>query len=120
LEGTNNKPFLPPDYTPTTVGEERKKAETATGSTALTTSNLYNSDPYLKRIKMRGGAYAILMAFHFSQAKALTKAQLCTAAQEYCDEEMEPNFGAGRCYGHGVAKKTLLLMGSSRKVVLRK
>jgi ERCC4-type nuclease len=106
-----NKPLLPPDYIPTTVAEERKAATTATGSMTSTSSNPYHNDPYLKRIKMRGGSYAILMAFHFSQTKTMTKTQLCTAAQDYCDEEMEPNFGAGRSYGAWSSKKTLINHG---------
>jgi ERCC4-type nuclease len=105
------KPILPHDYAPITVAEKQKMVAAATRSTASVTSNPYHNDPYLKRIKMRGGSYAILMAFHYSQAETLTKAQLCTAAQDYCDEEMEPNYGAGRSYGAWSSKKTLINHG---------
>ena len=56
---------------------------------------------------MRGGSYAILMAFHHSATKTLSKAQICQLAQPYCDEEMEANFHAGRMHGAWSSHKTL-------------
>ncbi|KAL3920351.1 MAG: hypothetical protein SGILL_003309 [Bacillariaceae sp.] len=109
------KPILPHDYTPTTVQEKQKMVTKPTTKHQNTVANIYYNDPYLKRIKMRGGAYAIVMAFHFSQAKTMTKTQLCMAAQEYCDEEMEPNYAAGRSYGAWSSKRTLLNHGLIRE-----
>jgi ERCC4-type nuclease len=109
-----SKPILPYDYTPTTAEEEDKMSKSTT-TLHNPVQNPYHNDPYLKRIKMRGGAYAILMAFHFSRAKTMTKAQLCAAAQIYCDEEMEPNFAAGRSYGAWSSKKTLINHGLVRE-----
>jgi hypothetical protein len=71
----------------------------------------YSKDPYLKRIKMRGGAYAILLAFHYSSASVMTKDQICQAAQEYCDEPMEANVFAGRNRGAWNSKGTLVKHG---------
>lgn len=109
------KPILPEGHVPTTRVEQKicksQSAKSTFSAASSPPSNRFHQDPYLKRIKMRGGAYAILMAFHFSQAEAMTKAQICTAAQEFCDEEMEPNFGAGRAYGAWNGKKTLLNHG---------
>ena len=73
--------------------------------------NRFARHPYLKAIKARGGAYAILMAFHYSQSKTLTQDQICRAAQPYCDEAMLPNFHAGRPHGAWSAKKTLVRHG---------
>ena len=56
---------------------------------------------------MRGGAYAILMAFHHSNTKTLSKDQVCQLAQEYCDEDMEANFHAGRMHGAWSSNETL-------------
>ena len=69
--------------------------------------NPFDRHPYLKKIKARGGAYAILMAFHHSQTKTLTKDQICRAAQPYCDEDMRENYLAGRTYGAWKSKDTL-------------
>lgn len=69
--------------------------------------NPFERHPYLKKIKARGGAYAILMAFHHSQSKTLTKDQICNAAQPYCDEDMRENYLAGRTYGAWKSKDTL-------------
>lgn len=57
---------------------------------------------------MRGGAYAILMAFHHSSTKTLSKPQICQLAQPYCDEDMDADFHAGRMHGAWAANKTLL------------
>ncbi|KAG7362999.1 ERCC4 domain containing protein [Nitzschia inconspicua] len=107
---SGSKPILPSGFIPTTLVEQRKMSESRL-IVETPKSNPYYDDPYLKRIKMRGGSYAILMAFHFSRAKSMTKAQLCSAAQHYCDEEMEPNFSAGRSYGAWSSKKTLVNHG---------
>jgi len=68
----------------------------------------YKKDPYLKVIKMRGGAYAILLAFHYSDVDTMTKDQICEAAQEFCDEAMDANYMAGRPRGAFSAKNTLV------------
>ena len=80
----------------------------------------YKKDPYLKIIKMRGGSFAILLAFHYSDTDTMTKEQICVAAQEFCDEAMEPNIYAGRPRGAFSAKNTLvkhqlLLQNTSRQ-----
>jgi ERCC4-type nuclease len=94
-----SRPILPEGYIPTT----RQEAELLPPNI-----NPYDQDPYLKRIKMRGGAYAILLAFHYSHTKTLSKEQICAAAQPHCDEQMEPNWHAGRSHGAWSSKKTLL------------
>lgn len=106
---TGTKPVLPDQYVPTSTKERNLKSRQQ--ASQLPVSNPYLQDPYLKRIKMRGGAYAILLAFHFSETKTMTKAQLSVAAQEHCDEEMEPNFHAGRSYGAWSSKQTLINHG---------
>ncbi len=103
------RPVLPDEYVPTSTQERHLK--NGQKPSHLPASNPYLQDPYLKRIKMRGGAYALLLAFHFSENKTMTKAQLSAAAQEYCDEEMEPNFHAGRSYGAWSSKQTLISHG---------
>jgi ERCC4-type nuclease len=105
IEG--KRPLLPEGYIPTTL-EEKNMSRAFDVTERL---NPYHDDPYLKRIKMRGGAYAILMAFHFSEAKTMTQKQICSAAQNFCDEEMEPNFYSGRSYGAWSSKTTLLKHG---------
>lgn len=70
--------------------------------------NPYRNDPYLKTIKNRGGAFAILMAFHVSDNKVLTKDQLCDTGQAFCDEAMRENFHAGLLRGAWAANKTLV------------
>ena len=106
IEG--KRPLLPEGYVPTTLEEQEMSSK---GSAFVQVSNPYRDDPYLKRIKMRGGAYAILMAFHNSKTKTMTQKQICRAAQNYCDEEMEPNFYSGRSYGAWSSKKTLVKHG---------
>ena len=69
--------------------------------------NDFLNHPYLERIKYRSGAYAILMAFHVSRTKSLTKDQLCQLGQEYCDENMTEDYHAGRMYGGFKGKDTL-------------
>ena len=49
--------------------------------------------PLLRTMSYRGGSYAILMAFHQNPAApCLTKDQICRAAQDYCNDQMELNF----------------------------
>ena len=105
IEGT--RPLLPEGYIPATLEEQGMSR----GFDTRQRPNPYHDDPYLKRIKMRGGSYAILMAFHFSETETMTQKQICTAAQNYCDEEMEPNFYSGRSYGAWSSKKTLVKHG---------
>lgn len=116
IEG--KKPIFPEGYIPISRSEaammddEKKRSSTTdTVTTTVSSVNPFRQDPYLKRIKMKGGAYAILMALHFSRADAMTKAQICSAAQPYCDEDMEPNFSSGRAYGAWSSKKTLINHG---------
>lgn len=73
--------------------------------------NPFDNDPYLKKIKLRGGAYAILMAFHNSTTTTMTKSEIVRDGQQYCDDEMESNWNAGRIYGAFDAKKTLIRHG---------
>jgi len=108
IEGTS--PILPEGYVPTTI-EERKMMVGESSTSEVIKINPYHKDPYLNRIKMRGGSYAILMVFHFSETKTMTKNQICIAAQKFCDEEMEPNFYSGRSYGAWSSKKTLINHG---------
>ena len=78
------------------------------GPQSTVQGNPYLNDAYLKRIKKRSGAYAILMAFHVSpQNQVLTQDQIIQTAQHFCDEEMESNFHAGRTYGAWAGIKTL-------------
>ena len=71
--------------------------------------NPYTNDPYLKSIKKRGGAFAILMAFHTAayDDQVLTKDDICRLAQPYCDTEMDANYMAGRARGAWSSIKTL-------------
>ena len=109
IEGTS--PILPVGYVPTTLEERKMVVVGGSSASDVTNINPYHKDPYLNKIKMRGGSYSILIAFHFSQTKTMTKSQLCTAAQNFCDEEMEPNFYSGRSYGAWSSKKTLVKHG---------
>lgn len=99
IEG--RKPIFPPGYLPTTA-EERE---------LVPDGNPYDNDPYLKKIKARGGAYAILLAFHHSTQKTLNKEQICRAAQPFCDEQMKENYLDGRTYGAWKSKDTLVKHG---------
>jgi hypothetical protein len=83
--------------------------------------NPYLNHPYLKNIKKRGGAFAILMAFYTSShEQVLSKEQICTLAQPFCDTDMEANFMAGRARGAWSSIKTLvdhdLIMVQKRRV----
>jgi len=69
--------------------------------------NPFHNDHYMKKIKIRGGAYAILMTFQYSQTDILRKAQICSEGQKFCDEQMDANFHAGRMHGAWSSMKTL-------------
>ena len=94
IQGT--EPIYPPGYVPHSVLNDTEP------------SNPYIHDPYLKSIKNRGGAFAILMAFHVSQNQVLSKDQLCTTGQAFCDDAMRENFHAGQMHGAWAANKTLV------------
>jgi hypothetical protein len=91
------EPILPRGYVP----YDANAANSGAGG-----GNPYLNDPYLNSIKKRGGAFAILMAFHQSD-QVLTKDQICELAQPYCDTEMQENFRAGRARGAWAAITTL-------------
>ena len=94
IEGT--QPIFPEGYLPPSATVE---------------GNPMTNFPFLKRLKRRGGSYAILLAFHLSPVKTLTKDQIIQAAQPYCDEEMRENFHTGRTHGAWSANKTLINNG---------
>jgi hypothetical protein len=73
--------------------------------------NPFENHPYLKNIAARSGAYAILMAFHHSPVKNLSKDEICRRAQPYCDSDMKENFHAGRLHGAWAGHKTLVKHG---------
>lgn len=96
------KPVVPPGYVPTTEAE----------AAAASTGNPFENSHYLQRIKIRGGAFAILMAFHSAGDRhSMTQDQICRAAQPFCDEAMEANWNAGRPYGALKSKDTLIKHG---------
>ncbi|MGK3752984.1 MAG: ERCC4-type nuclease [Bacillariaceae sp.] len=76
-------------------------------STTTADNNPFNNDHYMKTLKVRGGSFAILMAFHHSQSSVLRKSQICVEAQRFCDDQMDANFHAGRTYGAWASIKTL-------------
>lgn len=95
------EPLRPPGYLEHTVGANYENLPVH--------GNPYLNDIYLKRIKKRSGAYAILLAFHVSPQNAvLTQPQICQTAQHFCDEAMEANYFAGRTYGAFAGMKTLV------------
>ena len=76
----NKKPVYPPGYVPMTQQET-----TAVGGGG---KNPFENSNYMKKMKIRGGAFAILMAFYLApQRHDMTENQLCAAAQPFCDEE---------------------------------
>lgn len=97
IEG--KKPIIPYGYEPLTAIQIQQMEDA--------TENHFDDHPYLKKIKARSGAYAILMAFHHSATKTLTKDQLCHLGQQHCDEEMMANYHAGRMFGAFKGKDTL-------------
>ena len=104
-----NKPIFPDGYVPMT----RQEAAVAQSS------NPYENSNYMKKMKIRGGAFAILMAFHTAGSRhSMTRDQICRAAQPYCDEAMEANWHAGRPHGAWKGHETLQkhgLLGSDNK-----
>ena len=70
-------------------------------------SNPFSNDNYMRSIKIRGGAFAILMAFHHSQTDVLLKRQIIAEGQKFCDEQIESNYMAGRPHGAWSGIKTL-------------
>ena len=88
------EPELPPGYVATLPEDAHS-------------NNPFETHPYLTKMKVRGGAFAILMAFHLSQRTTMTKDQIIEAGQRFCDEQMEDNFHAGRMYGAWKANATL-------------
>jgi len=83
----------------------------AGGANGNNNGNPYFDDPYLKRIKSRGGAMAILLAFHVSPRDVLSKSDICRIGQQFCDDIMEANFHQGRLHGAWSANKTLVKHG---------
>lgn len=102
-----------------------------TQSAATNGRNPYLDDPYLQKIKSRGGAEAILLALYISPRDVLTIEEICTAAQPFCDEQSKlivevtcaftvlivpplflshtvtPNFHQGRMYAGWSSNTTL-------------
>lgn len=74
----------------------------------ISDNNPYTNDHYLNNIKRRGGAYAILLAFYYSQNKTMVKKQIINVAQRHCDEMMESNFHQGRTFGAWKSIDTLV------------
>jgi hypothetical protein len=72
-------------------------------------------DPYLKRIKVKSGAFAILMALHVSGKDVMTKAEICRVGQPFCDEPMDANYLQGRPYAGWSSIATL----TKHQLVLR-
>jgi ERCC4-type nuclease len=99
------EPALPPGYVPTLV--EDRNGNTNETNTSNRSTNAFENHPYLTKIKIRGGAFAILMAFHLSQTTTMTKAQIIAAGQRFCDEQMEADFHQGRMHGAWKAVDTL-------------
>eukprot|EP00937_MAST-01D_sp_MAST-1D-sp2_P008102 g8102.t1 len=62
--------------------------------------------PYLNKMQYRGGGYALLLAFHhhpppFNRGSFKYKDELIREAQPYSDDQMQPNFWAGRTTSAG-------------------
>ena len=70
-------------------------------------NNPFARDHYMRKMKIRGGAFAILMAFRYSMTEILSKRDIIREAQKFSDEEMEGNYHAGRMYGSWNNIKTL-------------
>jgi hypothetical protein len=94
-----SKPILPPGYMPTTAAERGGDG------------NPYLTSNYLRKLKIRGGAFAILMALSAANRATLSKDQLTRAAQPFCDDAMEANFHAGRPHGAWAGNVTLVKHG---------
>ena len=70
-------------------------------------NNPFARDHYMRKMKIRGGVFAILMAFRYSMTEILSKRDIIREAQKFSDEEMEGNYHAGRKYGSYSNMKTL-------------
>ena len=81
--------------------------EAVSSSTTTADSNPFNNDHYMKKLKIRSGAFGILMAFHHSQSSVLEMNTICEEAQRFCDDQMDSNFHKGRMYGAWASMKTL-------------
>jgi hypothetical protein len=68
-------------------------------TTSISDNNPFRNDNYMKNMKIRPGAFAILMAFRYSLTEILTKRDICREAQKFCGSHMEANWHAGRTYG---------------------
>jgi ERCC4-type nuclease len=99
------QPIFPPGYQPMTAEEARYWTEE---------QNPFHHDPFLKRMKKGGGSYAILMAFHYSQKKTLTRTEICRLGQDYCTEPMETNFLQGTVHA-GISSLSTL---ASHRLIL--
>jgi hypothetical protein len=66
---------------------------------STTGNNPFRNDNYMKNMKIRSGAFAILMAFRYSLTEIMTKRDICRESQKFCDSQMEANWHAGRTYG---------------------
>lgn len=99
-----SKPILPPGYVPIT---------TAAASQGQREANPFLNSNYLRRMKIRGGAFSILVALYTagSGRTTLSKDQLCRAAQPFCDDALEANFHAGRPHGAWASNATLVKHG---------
>ena len=82
-------------------------AAAASPAAPVRSDNPFTNDNYMKKLKIRGGAFAILMAFHHSQTDVLLKAQIIREGQKFCDEQMDANYMAGRPHGAWSGIKTL-------------
>ena len=55
-----------------------------------TTDGPFDSDPYFRTIKIRSGAWAILMAFdELGNTPMSTKKELMQKGAKHCDEQMD-------------------------------
>ena len=72
----------------------------------------------LRNMSYRGGSYAILMAFHtHAPHGVLTKKQICSYAQRFCDDPMDSDYRAGRLHNYGwQSHKTLADKGLLQKI----
>jgi ERCC4-type nuclease len=99
------QPIFPPGYQPMTAEEARYWTEE---------QNPFHHDPFLKRLRKGGGSYAILMAFHYSQIKTLTRTEICRLGQDHCTEPMETNFLQGTVHA-GISSLSTL---ASHRLIL--
>jgi len=108
------KEVYPDGHVPTSQGHASIEnpstpLSNATRPTTATSgsNNPFENDHYMGKIKIRGGAFAILMAFRYSLTEILTKRDIIREAQKFCESEMDSNFRAGRTHGGWAGIKTL-------------